>query len=105
MVDLSAKHVDTAKLLDQPGLEGGPVIDFGERSSLVQWDGLEHQHYLGRIVTFGQSESVQSQGQPIVEIIGMATPVVSDKFGRLETGRGWLGVEKTVGRRRGSGVE
>ena len=63
MVDLSAKHVDTAKLLDQPGLEGGPVIDFGERSSLVQWDGLEHQHYLGRVVTFNQRESRAEDSQ------------------------------------------
>ena len=31
----------------------------------------------------------------------IGSPVVGDKFGRLETGRGWFGVEQTVGRRRG----
>ena len=40
----------------------------------------------------------------MVEVIGLATPIVSDKFGGLETGRRWLsrlGVDQAVGQRGG----
>ena len=63
---------------------------------------MEHLHYLGRVITPGQSESVQSRVQLGVENIGLATPVVGDKFGGFEIGRGWIGelsVEQTVGQR------
>ena len=61
-----------------------------------------HYNKFGRVVTPGQGEFVQDRGQPGVEALGLATPVVSEKFGGLETSIGWLGVlsvEKTIGRR------
>ena len=65
---------------------------------------LESEKQLGRIVAPGEGESVEDRGQPGIEVIGQSAPVVSDKFGRLETGRrGWNGnsMDLTVGGRCG----
>ena len=52
-LNVEPKDVDAVKLLDQPGLVGWPVDDVSERSSLVQRDGLVHQHNCGLIFTPG----------------------------------------------------
>ena len=104
LLDVTTNYIKTPELLNQPGFEAGPVVDVVERPTLIQWDGLKRWNKFGRVVTPGQGESIHDRGQPGVEVIGLATLVVSDEFGWLETGRGWLGVlsvEQTIGRRSG----
>ena len=65
---------------------------------------MESEDQLGRIVAPGEGESVEDREQPGIEVIGQSAPVVSDEFGRLETGRrGWNGSSRdlTLGGRRG----
>ena len=89
MVDVAAKDVNASEFLDESCLEAGPVGDGVEGASFVQWDGLESENKFGRVVASSEVESVEDRGQPGIEIIGQSTPVVSDKFGLLETGRRW----------------
>ena len=62
------------------GVEGAPFF---------QWDGLESEIKFGRVVTSSEGESVEDRRQPGIEVIGQSTPVDSDEFRRLETGRRW----------------
>ena len=65
---------------------------------------MESEEQLDRVVAPGEGESIEDRGQPGKEVIGQSAPVVSDEFGRLETGRqGWnrSGRGLTVGEGRG----
>ena len=58
---------------------------------------MESEEQLGRVVAPGEGESVEGRGQPGIEVIGQSAPVVSDEFGRLETGRqGWNGIGREL---------
>ena len=55
---------------NQVDLEDIPVSDIDEGAPLVQWNDLEGDDELDRVVAFGEVESVQDGGQPWVEIVG-----------------------------------
>ena len=60
-VGIGPKVVDTTKLVDQPGLEAGPVGDVHESTSLAYMKSFQHQHDLSLLITSGQGESMQSR--------------------------------------------
>ena len=70
LVDVSAKDVNAPEFFNQVDLEDIPVGDIDEGAPLVQWNGLEGDDDLDRVVAFGEVESVQDRGQPWVEIVG-----------------------------------
>ena len=70
LVDVSAEDVNAPKFLNQVDLEVILVGDIVEGAPLVQWNGLEGDDMLDRVVAFGEVESVQDGGQPWVEILG-----------------------------------
>ena len=59
LVDLSAKDVAAPEFFNLLDLEAVPVGDVVEGYLLVQWDGIEGEHQLDRVVACVQGESMQ----------------------------------------------
>ena len=91
LVDISAKYVNTAELFDQFYFKLVPIGDVVEGSPLVCWDALNGDEESGRVGALGEVETMQGGGQPWIEVVGSATPLVSVGFRRFKAGMGWWG--------------
>ena len=86
LIDVSPENIYTPEYFYQFDLEGGPVNDVVERSSLGKGDGILSESHFNILFSLGQVEPVQDGRQPGVEICRLATPGRCIKIRRFETG-------------------
>ena len=86
LIDVSPENIYTPEYFYQFDLEGGPVNDVVERSSLGKGDGILSESHFNILFSLGQVEPVQDGRQPGVEVCRLATPGRCIKLRRFETG-------------------